>query len=142
LNIALSLYFIFVLHLGVTALALSFSLTIIVNVCILFALLAARLNGLNFRFFTIEIVKIMTTTFITSFLVYYLMKLLDGLVFDTTRTINVFLLLLTASSVYLALYLFLSWLFEVKEFAQVAQIVQKARQYRQRIVEIYTEIDR
>ncbi len=142
LNIALSLYFVFVLRLPVEALAISFSLTIIINVCVLFALLASKVKGLDLRFFTIEIVKITVTTFIASLFVYYLMKLLDGLVFDTTRTINVFMLLLTGGGVYLALYLFLSWLLQVKEFAQVATIVQKAQMYRKRIIEIYTDIDR
>lgn len=141
INIALSVFFIFFLHLPVWSLAASFSISIYLNVILLMILLSKRLKGLNLSFLFFESAKIVTTMFISSFFVYWEMKILDGLIFDTTRTINVFLLLLTGGISYLFLYFFLSWLFEVKEFSILMRLLKKARLYRKRVVEIYTDVE-
>lgn len=141
LNTALSIYFIIYLKLSVTALAISFSIAAILNVLILILLLAKRLKGLYFRALTVESVKITTSMFISSFVSYYMIKLLDGLVFDTSRTINVFLLLLTSGIVYVLLYLFLSWFFNVREMYMVTKLLLKAKEYRKKFVELYTSYE-
>lgn len=69
------------------------------------------------------------------------MKVLDGLVLDTTRTINVFLLLVITGFSYLTLYIFLSWIFNVKEVHNLRKLLGKASEYRRKIVEIYTGIE-
>lgn len=141
LNTALSIYFIVYLKLSVTALAISFSITAILNVLILLLLLAKKLKGLYFRAMIAEATKISTSMFISSFVSYYMIKLLDGLVFDTSRTINVFLLLLVSGMVYVLLYLFLSWFFNVREMYMVTNLLLKAKEYRKKFVELYTSYE-
>ncbi len=140
-NIGLSMSFVFIYHLPVWALAISFSITIVINVIILFALLIRRIGHFNLRFFVVELIKITTATFVTSFFVYYLLKLLDGLVFDTSRTINVFLLLMTGLISFFSLYLLFALLFEIRELYLVSKLILKAKQYHKRFFEIYTQID-
>ena len=141
LNIVLSLLFIFILKLPVWALGISFSISISVNVFLLLIFLSKKLNGLNKRLLVIESSKILTSTFISSFFVYWEMKLLDGLIFDTTRTINVFLLLVSGVLSYVLFYFFLSWIFEVKEMKTIINFLKKAKFYKKRVVEIYTDVE-
>ena len=100
-----------------------------------------KLKGLNLRLLVIESIKILSATFIASFFVYWEMKLLDGLIFDTTRTINVFYLLTTGALSFLILYSALSWMFEVKEIRIITDFIKKAKFYKKRVVEIYTDVE-
>lgn len=141
LNIILSLLFIFVFKLPVWSLAISFSIAISINVLVLIYLLSKKVEGLNNKLLFIESTKILGTTFISAFFVYWGMKLLDGLILDTTRTINVFLLLIIGGISLIGLYIFLSWLLGVKEFYIIKKITTKAKEYRKRIIEVYTVVE-
>ena len=141
LNIILSFFFVFVWRLPVWALGAAFTISIHVNVFLLLIILARRINGLSYRLVFFETVKIFITTFISSFFVYYLMKVLDGLILDTSRTINIFFLLVIGVTVYFSLYLFLSWILGVQEFRLIGKFIRKARAYRKKVVEVYTDIE-
>lgn len=141
INIAFSLLFIFVLRLPVWSLGASFSISIFLNVIILHILLTRRLKGLNNTFLLRESFKIVLATFVASFFTWWEMKVLDGLILDTSRTINIFLLLLIGGMSYMALFLYLSWLFEIKEIQIIHKVLNKAKAYRRRVVEIYTEVE-
>src|SRR3989344_7899174 len=138
LNTILSIVFIVVFKLPVWFLAGSFSLAMILNVVFLFLVLSKKVNGMDFPLLGIESVKMILATIISSVIVYFLMKLMDGLVFNTAYTINVFFLLLTGSVIYFFLYLFLCWLLNVREFYLVGRLLLKAKEYKKKIVEFYT----
>jgi putative peptidoglycan lipid II flippase len=138
INTGLSLYLVLVAKLPVWALAGAFAGSMILNVCILVVLLSNKLKGLDFKLLSIESFKMIAVTLISSLAAYYFMKLLDGLVFDTSYTINVFLLLVTTGIVYCFLYLFLAWIFDVKEIYLMSKIFLKAKEYQKRIMEFYT----
>lgn len=141
LNIALSVLFIFVFRLPVWALGASFSISIFVNVVLLHILLTRKLKGLNNTFLLQESLKIVLATFVASYFTWWGMKVLDGLILDTSRTINVFLLLMIGGTSYLTLFLYLAWIFEIKEFSIIHRFLNKAKVYRKRVVEIYTEVE-
>lgn len=141
INTALSLLFISYYHLPVWSLALSFSIAITINVIILIVILSRRIVSLDYLLLIIETVKIVFATFITSFFVYYQMKILDGLILNTTRTINVIFLLVIAGITYLVLYSFLTWILDIKEVGGIRNILSKASEYRRRIIEIYTDVE-
>ncbi len=141
LNTCLSLLFTLVYKLPVWSLAIAFSLSITVNVILLLLILHRRLNGLDFRFLAVETLKMIVATFISSVFVYFLMKLFDGLIFDTSRTINVFLLLFTGISIYTVLYLFLAWVFDIKEIYLISKLLLKAREYQRKIIEVYVSYE-
>ena len=64
-------------------------------------------------------------TFFTGIALYVPVKLLDQLVFDTTRTINLIFLTGISSFIGLSLYLFLTWLFNVREATTFLLIFKK-----------------
>lgn len=140
-NTGFSLFFIFVMHLPVWSLAISFSLSMILSFVLLFFILAIRLKNFDFRFFTIETTKILLVTAITSIATYYSMKLLAVFVLDTSRTINIFFLLAIGGVIYLILYLLLSLAADVKEIYLITKLLLKAKEYQKKFTELYTNYE-
>jgi putative peptidoglycan lipid II flippase len=100
---------------GVEGLAIAFSITSIIQLVALFILLEAKIGGFNKRSLWVPWTKFFFSTFFTAFALYIPIKLLDQLVFDTTRTVNLIILTGISSLAGLSLYLFLTWLFDVRE---------------------------
>ncbi len=141
INTFFSIYFILFLKLPVWSLALSFSLAISFNVFLLLFFLFIKLNGLNYKFLIIETLKIIIISLISSCITYNLMKILDKLIFDTTRTIYIFFLLLICSLVYFGLYLFLSSVLNIKQVYLIAKLIIKEKEYQKKIIEIYNHYE-
>ena len=114
-NITLSLIFIFVLHLPIFFLAIAYSLANILNSLFLLYLLDKKVGGFERSKLLIPIVKMVSITLITAVALYIPMKLLDQLVFDTTRTIGLILLTSITAVVGLTVYVGLSWIFKVEQ---------------------------
>lgn len=115
LMIVMGVLFIVYYKLGVETLAIAYSVGSILNLLLLFLILAKRIGGFRKRELLFSQGKIFLATIFTGFALYIPIKLLDQLVFDTTRTINLILLTGISSFAGLSLYLFLTWLFDVKE---------------------------
>jgi len=141
LSAGLSIFFTLVLKMPVWALGLSFSITMTVRVIILMVILNKKLGGSDILSFVKDTVKVLIATLNTTILTYFLMRLLDGLIFDTTRTINVFFLLLTGFTFFSVLYIFLSWLFGIKQMYILTKMILKVKQYRQKILEVYNGVE-
>lgn len=140
-NALLSMYFILVLKMPVWSLGISFSISMILSVLLLLGLLYVKLQGLNLLALLLESAKMLSATFLASYAANSLKDLLDGLIFDTTRTINVLLLISTVFTFYFLLYLVLSWIFSVREMYLLTQMMFKVKEYRKRITELYTGIE-
>lgn len=141
INAGFSLYFIFVLNLPVWSLAISFAISMAFNVTVLLFILSRKIVALEYVLLFTEMLKILIVTFIASFFVYCGMKVLDGLVLDTSRTINILFLVGITSITYLFLYGFLSWMFGIKGTDEMLKVIRKANSYRRRVVEIYTNVE-
>ncbi len=131
LMILLSFAFIFYYHFGVQSIALAFSIGSIVNLIVLFVLLDLKVKGFERVHLIITTSKIFISSAFTAFALYIPIKLLDQLVFDTTRTINLILLTGISSFAGLCIYLFLTWLFDVKEAGMFIMILKKVGDWRQ-----------
>jgi putative peptidoglycan lipid II flippase len=140
-NALLSMYFIFILHLPVWSLSISFAIAMSFNVLVLLIILSKKIVALEYVLLIKEIVKILSVTFIASFFAYCGMKILDGLVLDTTRTINIVFLLGITSFTFFALYILLSWMFGIKGTEEMLKILSKANSYKKRVIEIYTSVE-
>ncbi len=140
-NAVLSMYFILMLKMPVWSLGVSFSVSMILSVLLLLGLLYIKLNGLNLVLLLVESAKMLSAAFLASYAANSLKDLLDGLIFDTTRTINVLLLIITIFVFYFLLYLLLSWLFSVREMYLLTQMMFKVKEYKKRITELYTGIE-
>lgn len=141
LNTLLSLSFVFIFHFPVWALAISFSVSMILNSSILYFILTKKLKGLNNLFLIVESGKMLFVTAISSIVSYFSMKLMDGLIFDLSRTINVFFLLIITGGLFFLLYFFLSWLLDIKEFYILSKLLLKAKEYQKKVIEIYTQYE-
>lgn len=115
LNILMSLIFIFVLHLSVVWLAFAYSFANILSCLTLFYLLDRKIGGFERKALFIPAIKMFLITIVTAVSLYLPMKLLDQLIFDTTRTIGLIFLTSVAAVSGLFVYLALSWLLRVKE---------------------------
>jgi len=116
---------------GIEGLAIAFSISSIIQLVVLYLLLDVKVGGFRKRTFFIPWVKIFVSSFFTAFALYIPIKLLDQLVFDTTRTINLIILTGISSLAGLSLYLFLTWLFDVKEAKTYLYALKKLGNWRE-----------
>ncbi len=137
LNLSLSIFFVIFLKLPVWSIALAFSISIIINVILLYLFLAKKVNLMPHREIFLDSLKIFIISFISAFISYFLLKLLDGLIFDTSRTLNLVLLIFSVGLTYFLLYLFLAWSFNIKEIYLISKLITKAKEYQKKITEVY-----
>lgn len=114
LNITLSLIFILALKLSIVWLAFAYSIANITNAILLFYFLDRRI-GFDKKELAWPAFKMFLISLVTAVALYVPMKLLDQLVFDTTRTVGLILLTSVATLVGLSVYISLSWLFKIPE---------------------------
>ena len=114
INIALSLTFILVLKLSIVYLAVSYSFANILNALLLLWFLDRKV-GFDKKQIILPAAKMIFIAILTAVALYVPMKLLDQLVFDTTRTIGLLLLTGIATLVGVGVYLFLSYLLKVEQ---------------------------
>src|SRR6185437_11065616 len=106
-------------------------LSTFVNLCILFLILDRKTGGFERKPFLFSLTKIFLASFFTAFALYIPIKLLDQLVFDTTKTVNLIILTGISSFAGLVLYLFLTWLFNVKEARSYVLMFRKLGNWRE-----------
>jgi putative peptidoglycan lipid II flippase len=123
--IAATYVFILVLGWGVESLGIAFSISSILQLVVLFLILERRVGGFHKAALFTSWAKFFISSFLTAFALYIPIKLLDQLVFDTTRTINLIILTGISSLLGLSLYLFLTWFFDVKEAKAYVYMFQK-----------------
>ena len=131
LMLGLGAFFIFFYHYGIESIAVSYSIGSIVNIIVLFIFLDKKTGGFERKPLFASIAKILISTLFTGFALYIPIKLLDQLVFDTTKTVNLILLTGISSLAGLLLYLFLTWLFNVKEAIMFITMFKKVGDWRQ-----------
>lgn len=100
---------------GVESIAFAYSLGMVTNLVILLIFLNKKINIFNFRSFFLPQIKIFISAAFMGIALYIPIKLLDQLVFDTTRTINLIFLTGISSFIGFTIYFFLTWVFNVKE---------------------------
>lgn len=125
--------FLFILYyrFGVESIAVAYSLAGILNFLALMILLDRKTGGFGKTALTFSSLKILVASFFTGFALYIPIKLLDQLVFDTTRTVNLLLLTGISSLIGLSLYFFLTWLLNVKEAMTFILLFKKLGNWRE-----------
>jgi len=128
--IALGGVAILVYHFGIESIAFSYSLGSVLNLLILLIILDRKVGGFQKTTLFPSMAKIFLATIFTAFALYIPIKLLDQLVFDTTKTINLLILTGISSFVGLSLYLFLTWLLSVREAVSFILLFRKVGNWR------------
>lgn len=137
INASLSLFFIKIMNFGVWSLALAFSIGISINVLTLIAAFYKKIGGFNVKRLILHTVKIYITAVIASIGPYFLLKVFDNLIINTTWTINVIILTGTTFLSYALCYLFFSWMFNVEEIYLFRKLFTKFKHIRRQVEVIY-----
>ena len=114
INITLSLIFIFVLKLSIVYLALAYSIGNLINAFTMLYFLDKKVKFQK-KELLLPPTKMVFISILTAISLYIPLKLLDQLVFDTTRTVGLILLTGIATIVGLTVYISLSIILGVKE---------------------------
>lgn len=115
---------------GLASIAVGFTLANIVQLIILFYLLDKKTGGFAKRPLAVTMSKFLLATILTGIALYVPIKLLDQLVFDTTKTINLIILTGISSLAGLVLYLLLTWLLDIQEAYVYLAMLRKLGNWR------------
>lgn len=105
-------------------LALAYSISNMLGV-LLFTLRMNKKIQLPKRDLLIPLLKIGTASFIMGVALYVPMKLLDQLIYDTSRTVGLIMLTGVASIVGITSYIFFTWLLDIREAYYVINVLRK-----------------
>ena len=133
-NTILSLLFILSLHLEVWSLGLSASVASILNAILLLYFLDKKIGFFNRYQLFFPAVKIFLSGAVSGIALYIPIKLLDQLVFDTTKTINLLMLTGISTLVGFSVYLFLAWFLDVPQVAVLTKIFSRVKDWRKGVM--------
>ncbi|MFZ5844991.1 MAG: murein biosynthesis integral membrane protein MurJ, partial [Patescibacteria group bacterium] len=139
-NTLLSIIFIQFMHLPVWSLGLSTSIASFVNALLLLLLLDQRVRGFPRRQLLVPPIKMAFSSLVTGAALYIPLKLLDQLVFDTTRTFGLILLTGVTGSAGLFTYFFLSWVLGISEVRSFLRLLSRVRRPKAVILEPASEV--
>jgi len=140
LNSLLSALFVLSFRMPVWSLGLSTSIASILNAVLLLYLLDKRMPGILSRVLMIPALKMGVAALITGVSLYVPLKLLDQLVFDTTRTFGLIFLTGVSTCIGLATYFFLSWVLGVAQVYAVLRFTRKIQALRGFFIEPAQEV--
>lgn len=123
-NIILSIYFVNFLRLQVWSLGLALSISNILSTILLFSFLHFKVGGFDLRLVLAPFGKMLMATVIMAGALYIPIKLLDAVIFDTTKTINLIFLTGFASIFALSVYLILVWMLKVGELVTFLSLLR------------------
>lgn len=127
LHICLSTFLILGLHFPIWGLALAMAVVDSLYAAVLLGFLYFKVNHMNFSELVVPAAKMFIAALITGLSLYIPMKLLDQLVFDTTRTLPLIMLTGVASGIGLSVYLFLTWLLDIHELESFVALFGRAK---------------
>lgn len=133
LNIFLSLYFIKILRLDVWSIGLANSIAALLSGVLLFIFLHFKVGKFNLNQVLMPLLKMVMATVIMGVALYIPIKLLDQVIFDTTRTVNLLLLTGLSSLFALSIYVFLVWFLKVRELDTYVDLVKRLGKLRAKV---------
>jgi len=100
---------------GIYGMALATSVTAILEATMLIYYLDKRIHAFRSKAFWLPQLKMLSATFLMAVFLYLPFRILDQLVFNTSKTLELIALTITTSTIGLLVYIYFSALFEVKE---------------------------
>ena len=132
-NIILSVYFITALKLEVWSIGLAYSISAILSGILLFWTLHFKIGKFNLHNVLIPLGKMLMATIIMGVALYIPIKLLDQVIFDTTRTINLLILTGISSIFALSIYVALVWFMKVRELQTYADLLRRVTKFQTKL---------
>jgi len=133
LNIVLSVYFIKILKLDVWSIGLANSISALFSGILLFWTLHCKVGRFNLNQVLVPLGKMFIATIVMGVALYVPVKLLDAVIFDTTRTINLLLLTGISSLFALFIYVILVWFMKVRELKTYVDLLKKTTKFQSKL---------
>lgn len=133
--ITFSYFAIIVNKLPISYLAFGYSISNIISIILLVIYINKKIS-LPKTEMIINTTKIGLAALIMGVTLYIPIKLLDQLVFDSTRTINLLILTGIASFVGIASYIFFTWLLDIKEASYIIDVLKQFRNRKKMLKQI------
>ena len=140
LNATLSIFFVSYMKYPVWSLGLSTSIASILNTLLLYVLLSRKLPSFGVADIGASPVKITIAALVMGIALYIPLKLLDQLVFDTTRISGLILLTGVSGFIGISCYLFFVWVLGVSELQSFLSLLDKVRKPKQVVLEPAQEV--
>ncbi len=141
LNTVLSYIAVAVLKLPVWSLGVTFSIAITLQVTILLGLFHQKVLALELKALAKEVLKIVIASVLGVAVMYPTQRILDGLIFDTTRTINLVFLQLCTGSVLIISYLFSCWALNARGLYLISQAMMSINRMKNRVTDSFIPVD-
>lgn len=125
LNIGLAVYFIRFLRLDVWSIGAANSISAILSAILLFWTLYFKVGKFNLGAVLGPFLKMFMATMIMGVALYVPIKLLDQVIFDTTRTVNLLILTGLSSLFALSVYVLLVWFLRVRELNTYMELIKR-----------------
>ncbi len=124
LNILLSYYFVLILHLEVWSIGFASSIAGLISAVLLFGVLHKKIGGFDLKSVYSPFFKMLMASVVMGMALYIPIKLLDQVIFDTTKTLNLILLTGLSSIFALSVYIILVWYLKVTELLTYAKLLK------------------
>ena len=121
---------IYVFNLGVFSLGVAITVTAFIELLLMLLILQKKIRCFTFSDFFFPQLKILLASFFMAVFLYLPFKILDEVIFDTSRTIGLIALTVSTSTIALLVYLYFSILFDVKELTYFNSLIAKFGKWR------------
>lgn len=128
--ILISAYFVYFTEFGVLGLAWATTLSAFLELFLFVWLLHSKVRCFTGPDFWWPQMKMIFASFLMAVFLYLPFRILDEVVFDTSKTLELIALTLTTSTIGMLVYIYFSYLFDVKELTYLAKIFSKVTQWR------------
>ena len=109
------------------------SVAALVSAALLFYSLHLKVGKFDLNQVLVPFLKMLMATVIMGVALYIPIKLLDAVIFDTTRTVNLLLLTGISSVFALSVYVIVVWSLQVRELQTYAQLIKKAAKFQDKL---------
>ncbi len=134
LYLTLTSLLVFVWHLGIVGIAVSTTIVSIVEMFLFLALLNKEVPGFMSKTFWFPQLKMITASFLMAVFLYLPFRILDEIVFNTSRSIELLGLTITTATIGLVVYVYFSVLFDVRELHLLQQVMNKFGNWRKILI--------
>jgi putative peptidoglycan lipid II flippase len=125
LYVTLNWIFIFMMQIGVVGMAIANTITAFVEMFLFLLFLNRRVSGMLGKSFWIPQIKMLLASFLMAIFLYLPFRILDELVFNTSRTIELILLTISTSTIGMLVYIYFALLFDVSELYMIRSVMNK-----------------
>lgn len=116
---------VFVFDWGVLGMAAVLTVANIIEMLLFLYCLDRRVSGFTRREFWLPQLKMVITSFLMAVFLYLPFRILDELVFDTTRTVELVLLTLSTATIGMLVYIYFALLLDIRELYIITNLASK-----------------